>query len=291
MSEAVEANPYNAKKSWNKSEESPRGLLSPNSSLAYSDPTGEVLKDDPEATQSVKEETPEKEEATKYKKVDYKKRYDDGKRHYDKKLIEWKAKEKELNARINSTAPKAIPKTPEELATFKETYPDVYDVVESVAQTQAQEQLEKVKAEIAELREKEFESAAREAALVLRQLHPDFDEIAESDEFQEWAQSQHATIQDWIYDNPTDATLAARALDLYKRDAGILSDKKEVKKPKKKKEVDAAEAVLIKDSVDPNAGEAKVWTTSEIEQLSIQQYEEAAEELDLAFKEGRIVQG
>jgi len=261
--------------------------------MSYSDPSGEVLKDEPEATQDkTTDEIPQEKETTKFTKVDYKKRYDDVKSHYDKKLIEWRAKEEQLKAQIASSAPTRVPKTPEELATFKNDYPDVYDVVESVAHRQAEEQLEKVKAEIAQLKEKEAEYAMREARLILGNLQPDYDEIVESVEFHEWAANQPDQIQSWIYENPDNATLASRAIDLYKKDAGLFSDKKEAKQSKtKKSEPDAAEAVMIKDQVDPSAGEKKIWKASEIESLSMAQYEKYAEEIDLAFKEKRIVQG
>jgi hypothetical protein len=297
MSEAVlveepQANPYNANKPWDKSKESPRGLLSPNNTLAYSDPSGKVLDEEKtEATQNKEEEGVPKEETTKYKTVDYKKRRDDLKRHHDKKMAENKAEIAQLKAQLDSKAPKFIPKTPEELATFKEEYSDMYAVVETVAHAQTQEQLEKVNKEIAKLREREMEFTYREAKSVLEKLHPDVYDITETEEFQVWSETQPKVIQDWLYDNATDGKLTARAIDLYKRDVNLSSDKKEETKPKKKPVADAAEAVLIKDAVDPSAGEKKIWTTSEIAALSVYQYEEVSKELDAAFKEGRIVQG
>jgi len=297
MSEAVlveepQANPYNANKPWDKSGDVPRGLLSPNNTLAYSDPSGEILDEEKtEATQNKKEEeVPKEEESTTYKKVDYKKRRDDLKRHHDKKMAEHKVEITQLKAQLDSKAPRSVPKTPEELATFKTEYPDVYDVVEAVAQQQAQEQLSKVESEIAKLKEKEIESAIREATFILEKLQPDLKKIVDSKEFHEWAEGQPKQIQEWIYDNPTDAILASRAIDLYKKDVNLPSGNKEVKKSKKKV-ADAAEAVIIKESVNPSANEKKIWTTSEIAALSVYQYEEVSKELDAAFKEGRIVQG
>jgi len=295
MSEAVvaeqveepQSNHYNARKPWDKTGEVKRGLLSPNSTLADADPSkGDIPT---EATQD-EVEVP-KEDSTQYKKVDYKKRHDDLKRHYDKKLVEWKAEVEQLEARASSNAPKSIPKTPEELATFKEQYPDVYDVVESVAQQQAEEQLGKVQKEIEVLKEREMESAMRESRLVLEKLQPDVDAIIESEEFHEWAKDQPSQIQEWVYDNPDNPTLASRAIDLFKKDVGYNTDKKEETKRKRKPKADAAEAVIVTENVEPNAGEKKVWKTSEIESLSIYQYESLKDEIDLAFKEQRIVQG
>ena len=46
-------------------------------------------------------------------------------------------------------------------------------------------------------------------------LHPDFDDIRDSDEFHEWAESQPKWVQDALYENDNDARSAARAIDLY----------------------------------------------------------------------------
>ena len=73
------------------------------------------------------------------KEVNYKKRYDDLKRHYDHKLNEWRTKEQTLMAekKLGNTK---LPKTPEELEQFKTSYPDVYAVVETVAHQKVEEQ-------------------------------------------------------------------------------------------------------------------------------------------------------
>ena len=285
--EEPQANPYNANKSWDTGEQHARGLDGPNTSLFQPAPkaTEEPVA---EATQ---EETEEQEVDTKYSKVDYKKRYDDKKRHYDEQLIKWKAEKEQLEARINATAPKTIPKTPEELATFKEQYSDVYDVVESVAHLQVQEQLEQVNKEIETLRARETETLMQKAQLELERLHPDFHEISATDDFHNWAEAQPSIIQEWVYENPTDSSLAARAIDLYKKDKGMFSGTQKTEPKQPVVEQDPAEAVLVKDSVNPTSGEKKIWTASEIESLSIAQYEANREEIDDAFATGRISQG
>ena len=73
------------------------------------------------------------------------------------------------------------------------------------------------------------------------QMHPDFDEIRDSDEFHEWAEEQPKWVQDALYENDNDARSAARAIDLYKADMGIGK-----KKPKSDK--DAAKSVSTKNS-------------------------------------------
>ena len=104
----------------------------------------DVYKEDEEVTQEAQEETPVQQEQTDPSFVDgkekadhdYKKRYDDLKRHYDAKVNEFKEKEKELEATLSSATREqniSLPKTAEELQKFKDEYPDVYDVIDTIA--------------------------------------------------------------------------------------------------------------------------------------------------------------
>ena len=97
------------------------------------------------------------------------------------------------------------PKTPEELATFKEDYPDVYDVVETVAHLRATEQLSGLQEEVARLSEKESSSNRRAAEQELLNVHPDFRTIRDSEDFHDWARVQPEAIQDWVYKNTGDS--------------------------------------------------------------------------------------
>jgi len=77
---------------------------------------------------------------------------------------------------------------------------------------------------------RETEILRREAETDLREKNPDFDDIRNSDEFQDWANLQPESIKDWIFSNPSDATLASRALDLFKKYIGF--DVQQVTQPK-----------------------------------------------------------
>jgi len=94
------------------------------------------------------EEQPEEKEATSFvegsqeKDHDYKKRYDDLKRHYDEKVQTFKQREQEMESAMQSAAASqniSLPKSPEELDRFKQEYPDVFEVVETIATMKAQE--------------------------------------------------------------------------------------------------------------------------------------------------------
>ena len=66
-------------------------------------------------------------------------------------------------------------------------------------------------------------NASREKAEAeLMRLHPDFDDIRDSDDFHDWAEEQPEWIQKALYENDTDSRSAARAIDLYKADRNML---------------------------------------------------------------------
>jgi len=305
------ANPYNANKKWdNSSKNANIGFQSADDSLAYLAPRKEVyvsnnepiieetvVKEDTSTTEATKADDSYKEEPTEqFKKVDFKKRYDDLKKHYDRKLGDWKSKEQSLKAEMLTNRPTYnAPKTPEELATFREDYPDVYDVVETVAHMRAEEQLSELQAKVNQLSEKETAANRRAAEQELLNMHPDFVTIRESEGFHDWARVQPEAIQSWIYENNGDATLASRAIDLYKQDVGLTTQKTKAVSKKTSSNVDprgsAADAVSVKTRVEDPAPTEKVWTTSEIANLSVDQYEKLQSELDDAFTTGRIVDG
>jgi hypothetical protein len=100
-------------------------------------------------------------------------------------------------------------------------------------------------------------------------------------------QSQDSTIQGWLYDNPDNADLAARAIDLYKMDSGITSNKSKTKSSELKKE--AAKAVTnTKKGNQISVTEKKIWSVDEISKLKPGQFEKHEKDIMLARREGRI---
>jgi uncharacterized protein YutD len=304
-------NPYNAKKTWdNSNSESEIGFQSADDSLAYVTPRKEAVisskepilqqeggqAKEAEPTKATNTDDYVEEPTEQFKKVDFKKRYDDLKRHYDRKLGDWRQKETALKADLKANRQTYVaPKTPEELATFREDYPDVYDVVDSLAHMRAQEQISSLEDKVSVLSEKELASNRRAAEHELLNAHPDFRTIRDSDDFHDWARVQPDVIQDWIYKNTGDASLASRAIDLYKQDAGFISETPRAQSTESSSSDprgSAADAVSVKvKSQDPTTPQERIWTTSEIANLSVDQYEKFQPEIDEAFKTGRIAKG
>ena len=275
------ANPYNMNKSWHKEDE-----------IGFQDADGvffEKPKAKPEADieepveQVAKEETPKDEP---YKRPDYKKRYDDLKKHYDSKLNEFKSREQELLEEAANSRPSYVaPKSPEELEKFREEYPDVYEVVETVSHLQSEEKSKDLREKLEKLQSREQELIRKDAEKRLMDKHPDFEDIRNSDDFHGWAKEQPKSIQDWVYNNADDADLASRALDLFKKDIGMdVAPKKSNSKQSKKS---AADMVSTKTtSVEPK--QEKVWTEREIAKMSMAEFDKHEAEISTAMQEGRI---
>ena len=275
------ANPYNMNKPWHTEDE-----------IGFQDADGvffEKPKAKPETKvaepveQEAKEETPKDEP---YKRPDYKKRYDDLKKHYDSKLNEFKSREQELleQAAENRPAYKA-PKSPEELEKFREEYPDVYEVVETVSHLQSEEKSKDLREKLERLQEREKELVRKDAEKRLMDKHPDFEDIRNSDDFHGWAKEQPKSIQDWVYNNADDADLASRALDLFKKDIGMDVEPKKSNSKKSKKS--AADMVSTKTTtVEPQ--QEKVWTEKEIAAMSMDQFDRYEAEISEAMQQGRI---
>ena len=248
------------------------------------DPTEEVATQEQEQQEETFVSAKKEETAPEH---DYKKRYDDLKRHYDQKIQEFKTEKQELESAMQqSNVNVPLPKTPEELEKFRQEYPDVYDVMETIASEKANQQAQGLQEELKTLRDREKENLVKVAYRELKTLHPDFEEIKTDEKFLQWLEEQPNTISDGVLKNNTNARLAARVIDLYKADMGITT-----KKQSKKPDVSAAMSVTpprakeIK--TDTNANK-KVWKGSDIARLKPWEFEKLEADIDLARQEGRI---
>jgi len=218
----------------------------------------------------------------------YKKRYDDLKRHYDKKLDEWKSERDALEAanKVTDTGVQ-MPTTPEEITEFKQKYPDVYKVVESVASMQAEQKTGDLKEKINSLQQREEDLVVQNAYSELLTAHPDFQDIKTDEKFLEWLDEQPTSIANGIYKNNKDAKWASRVLDLYKIDAGISS--KKTTSTNKQSAAEVVKSPKAREISDSNSNK-KIWKMEDIARLKSWEFEKFEKEIDLARAEGRITQ-
>ena len=276
------ANPYNARKSWHTQER--KKSLSAAESLYYPEDDEE-----PQQQKATRRKAPSTEDEP---STNYKKRYDDLKKHYDQKLSEFKIKEQELMEQARSAEPAyQAPKSQEDLDRFREEYPDLYDTVETVAHMRSQHEVEALRSKLSVIEQREAEIAAREAEAALKERHPDFDDIRGDDSFHEWAQEQPEQIQDWIYNNPNNVTLAVKALDLYKLETGKGQGSRKRRSARQKPQGGSAADMVSTKTTNVDAKEAKIWTESEIAKMSLDQFDRHEEEIKIAMEEGRVRRG
>jgi len=218
---------------------------------------------------------------------DWKKRYSDLKRYHDTKQNEWKQEQQLAEAKFaaQQRVPAELPKTQEELETFREEYPEIFSVMQSVSQLEAGSRVNELEKQIEYLQENESKAREQVAEQELLVKHPDFFELKESQEFLDWLILQPENISDGLYKNKKDVAWASRVVDLYK-----LETNRSQKQPKSKGRQNAAEAVTKTRTLssDNMSQEKKIWTVEEISRLKPHEFEKLESEIDAAKREGRI---
>jgi len=236
------------------------------------------------------EETAEEEqeaEPTNAEEKTFKKRYSDLRRHQQKQAEDFKKEIDELKRQLGDATKKEmkLPKSDEDIEQWAADYPDVAAIVETIAMKKAREQSTALEERVKAIDNMQASATKEKAEAELMRLHPDFDDIRDSDDFHTWADEQPKWVQDALYENDNDARSAARAIDLYKADKGIVSEKKS------KKTKSAAEAVSTKSTRStPQADETSNYMReSQVQKMSAQEYEKKSDEIMEAIRTGKFI--
>jgi hypothetical protein len=215
----------------------------------------------------------------------FKKRYGDLRRHVQEKEAEFQKQLTELKSQLDAATRKEmkLPKSDEDLEAWARDYPDVAAIIETIATKKAQEQAKELEDRFKAVDEMQFNAKREKAEAELMRLHPDFDDIRESDDFHDWATEQPKWVQEALYENDNDARSAARAIDLYKSDRNITT--------KKKSRGNAAEAVTSKNTRSkPQGNEASSYLKeSDVQRMSAQEYEKNSDEIMEAIRSGKFI--
>jgi len=233
------------------------------------------------------EETPSEEEPTSAEEKTFKKRYGDLRRHSQEKERQFQKQLDDLKGQLESATKKEmkLPKTDADIEAWAKDYPDVAKIVETIAMKKAREQSAELETRIQKIDEMSAEAQKEKAEAELMRLHPDFNDIRDSDEFHDWADEQPKWVQDALYENDNDARSAARAIDLYKADRGI------GKETKTKSDKSAAMEVgtkTTKTKVDVTEAGKKILE-SNVQKMSAKQYEKQADTIMEAIRSGNFV--
>jgi len=246
----------------------------------------EMLEQQKQAKEGKQAVEPEEEEPTSAEEKTFKKRYSDLRRHQQKQAEEFKAELDAMKRQLEQATQKEmkLPKSDEDIEQWAADYPDVAAIVETIAMKKAREQSTALEERLKAIDEMQNSATKEKAEAELMRIHPDFDEIRDSDSFHDWAEEQPKWVQDALYDNDNDARSAARAIDLYKADMGITS-----KKPKSDK--DAAKSVSTKNSRSKpqDEGNATYLKESAVQKMSPQEYEKMSDEIMEAIRSGKFI--
>lgn len=207
----------------------------------------------------------------------FKKRYGDLRR-YMQQTVEGKDQElAELKRKLaqQETEIPRMPKTEEEIEQWAAKFPEVAKIVDSIAQKRAQEASKEVEQSMSDLRKMKSQLERERAEHQLKSMHPDFDRIRADKGFHAWVAEQPTYIKDALYNNETDAVAAARAIDLYKADRGMISKGRSDSQLEK----EAARAVSKASKGSPAAKQSSGWSESRVASLKPYEFDKYEQEI------------
>tara|TARA_R100001082_G_scaffold99774_1_gene68640 strand:- start:389 stop:1030 length:642 start_codon:yes stop_codon:yes gene_type:complete len=199
---------------------------------------------------------------------------------------DWEDKFKNLEKQLKEVTQKEIrlPKSDEDIEAWTQKHPDVAAIVETIAIKKAKEQAAGLEDKVKEIDEMRVIASREKAEAELMQIHPDFVDIRNSDDFHEWADEQPKWVQDALYENDTDSRSAARAIDLYKSDRNIKTKKVNSSK-------DAAKSVSSRTTrSEPATTDTDgAFKESQVAKMTAEQYEKAADAIMESIRSGKFV--
>jgi hypothetical protein len=229
-----------------------------------------------EANTEAKEETLSAEETT------YKKRYSDLRKHLNKQSEELK----ELKAKMDNAVKGELrpPKSKEEIEAWSSKNPEAADILRSMAKDEAQEMFAKADKRLQEIDKLNAETQRTKSENAIRNVHPDFDELRESDDFHNWAGEQPKWVQDALYENQDDPRSVVRVIDLFKVDNGM-----DIKSKKKTTKEAASQVKTKRTTKIDGEGVSGQILESQVQKMSAKEYEARSEDIMEAMRSGKFV--
>tara|TARA_R110001606_G_scaffold324333_1_gene471137 strand:+ start:672 stop:1436 length:765 start_codon:yes stop_codon:yes gene_type:complete len=212
----------------------------------------------------------------------WEKRYGDLRRHTQQQMQQKDREVAEIKSQLETAAKGQLkfPKTDDEIDQWSKKYPEVAKIVDTIARKRANEALEEGEKRLEGLKQLENKLTRKDAEQELMRLHPDFSEIRKNKEFHDWVAVQPLYIQDALYKNNTDATAAARAIDLYKADMG---------KTKRSNPKNAASSVGRTTTSVPSTGGKARFSESQVSRMSVADYDKNEDAILEAMRSGQFV--
>ena len=235
-----------------------------------------------ESTETKEDNTEAKEETLSAEERTYKKRYSDLRKHLNKQSEEIK----ELKAQMEEAAKGQLlpPKSDEEIDAWTKKYPEIASIVETKAAKIAEEKFAKADKRLQEIDKLNAETQRTKAENAIRNIHPDFDELRESDDFHNWAGEQPKWVQDALYENLDDPRSVVRVIDLFKVDNGM-----DIKSKKKTTKEAASQVKTKRTTKIDGEGVSGQILESQVQKMSAKEYEARSDDIMEAIRSGKFV--
>jgi hypothetical protein len=227
-----------------------------------------------ETTENLQEEKEEEvvsdPPATTSEEETWKKRHGDLRRLSQKQAEELKTAKEQLAALEKAKRSANLP-SEEEFEAWAEANPQALSMVRALTLKETATTSEDVLAIKQELEQSKQE-------IKIKKVHPDFDEIKDSDEFHTWAENQPASVQNLIFTTSADDLIWA--LNLYKKEMSVSES------PNKA----AARSVVNKSSNAPtDTNGKKKFSESQVQAMSLSDYEKNEDAIKESMKIGNFV--
>lgn len=221
--------------------------------------------------------------------VSWKKRYGDQRRHAQKEKERLENENRELR-QAKEAAEKGdikFPATEQELQDWLERYPKLAKIFDTIVQKRLVEGKQmfspgedRIKELEAKIEAKETDELKRKAWADILKVHPDFEQLVDTEKFQDWISSSAKWVQDALWVNETDANVAIDAIDLYKS---------RHKEPTRRDTSARAAGDVTRSSSPTPTGSGKLtFTESQVAKLSPAEYERKEDEIMEAIRDGRF---
>lgn len=173
-----------------------------------------------------------------------------------------------------------------DLSEIMKDYPELVKPLQSYVDTAFAKVNKKLEQTTQELTKAQQEEMVREHKAKLAKAHPDYVQVANSEDFTLWLERQSPVWQQVADSGNADDTI--ELLSRYKKALGIKSTPEVSKEDLVEKAKQNAEPNLPKARKQNIGSSKKIWTAAEVAKLSDKQFLKYEKEIDQAQREGRL---
>lgn len=173
-----------------------------------------------------------------------------------------------------------------DLSEIMKDYPELVKPLQSYVDTAFAKVNRKLEQTTQELTKAQQEDMVREHKAKLAKAHPDYVQVANSEDFTLWLERQSPVWQQIADSGNADDTI--ELLSRYKKALGIKSTPEVSKEDLVEKAKQNAEPNLPKARKQNIGSSKKIWTAAEVAKLSDKQFLKYEKEIDKAQREGRL---